>query len=511
MSDANKKVRVRFAPSPTGYLHVGGARTALYNYLFAKHNGGEFILRVEDTDLERSTEESMKMQIQDLKWLNIVWDEGPNPDTLVDMGPYGPYRQSHRKQIYLEHAERLVQQGKAYYDFRSDQELEAIKEAAIASGKPPQVGPPADMASPAEATRRIANGEKGAIRFRVSEVRDYVLHDLVRGDVTFPSDMVGDFVCIRSNGMPVYNFCCVIDDALMKISHVFRAEEHLSNSLRQMMLYEAFGYEMPKFGHLSFILGSDRQKLSKRHGATSCHDYNLRGYMPEALNNFILLSGWSSPKGQEILTREEQIEQFTADRFNPAAAVFDTVKLEWMNSMYLRALPHDELWHRIEPFLKQANIELPLAHDLVWRDQALSVFKTSMTTLADAEKLFLPLADNTFKVSAEESKEVLGWEESMRVWTAWKSELLRHPGDRISEAEFVAIQDRVKTEANVKGKHLFMPIRVAIIGQPHGAELKILVPLLTKTSLLKRVDACIAFKEQTVGGANGSNQSVLGV
>lgn len=495
-ASSSSKVRVRFAPSPTGYLHVGGARTALYNYLFAKHHGGDFILRIEDTDLERSTEESMRMQIADLKWLGLLWDEGPHPETLQDMGPYGPYRQSHRKQIYMEHAERLVAQGKAYYDFRTDQELDKIKEAAIAAGKSPQVGPPDVIVSPEEAKRRIANGEPGAIRFRVSEVRDYVLSDLVRGEVVFPSDMVGDFVCIRSNGMPVYNFCCVIDDALMKITHVFRAEEHLSNTLRQMMLYEAFGYEIPKFGHLSFILGPDRQKLSKRHGATSCHDYMTKGYLPEALNNFILLSGWSSPKGQEILSRDEMIEQFTDERFNPAPAVFDTVKLDWMNATYLRALPHDELWHRVEPFLTEAGIDLPKASDPVWRDQALALFKIKMTTFSDAVALFIPLADSKFELK-EDAAEVLSWPETRKVWTAWKELLEKHASDTISESEFDAIQDQVKVVAGVKGKQLFQPIRVAVIGQPHGSELKTLVPLLSKASLLKRVEICL----QKVGGA----------
>lgn len=487
----SQKVRVRFAPSPTGYLHVGGARTALYNFLFARHHGGEFILRIEDTDLERSTEESMKMQIADLKWLDIRWDEGPNPDTLKDMGPYGPYRQSQRKHIYMEHAEKLVAEGKAYYDFRTDAELEAVKEKALAEGKNAQVETPAVIVPPEEAKKRIAAGEQAAIRYRVRERKDYVLQDLVRGEVRFPSDMIGDFVCIRSNGMPVYNFCCVIDDALMKITHVFRAEEHLSNTLRQMMLYEAFGYEAPRFGHLSFILGSDRQKLSKRHGATSCNDYRLKGYLPEALNNFILLSGWSSPKGDEIMSREEQIAQFTHERFNASPAVFDTVKLEWMNATYLRALPHDELWRRIEPFLKEAGLELPMASDPAWRDQALTVFKVKMQTLADAATLFLPLADSKFAIRPE-ADEVYAWAEAGKVLQSWKSQLSKHSGDRLTEQEFDAIQDAVKNEAGVKGKTLFMPIRVAVVGQPHGAELKMLVPLLTKSSLLKRADLALS-------------------
>lgn len=492
-ASTSKKPRVRFAPSPTGYLHVGGARTALYNFLFAKHNGGEFILRVEDTDLERSTEESMRMQIQDLKWLDLPWDEGPNPETFADMGPYGPYRQSRRKEIYMEHAQQLIAEGKAYYDFRTDDELDALKAAALAadSSKQYQVEAPAQIVAPDEARRRIAAGEKAAIRYKVKEKRDYVLHDLVRGDVTFPSDMVGDFVCIRSNGMPVYNFCCVIDDALMKITHVFRAEEHLPNTLRQMMLYQAFGYEMPLFGHLSFILGADRQKLSKRHGASSCNDYRLKGYLPEALNNFILLSGWSSPKGDEIMSREEQIAQFTPDRFNSSPAIFDNVKLEWMNSMYLRALPHEELWRRVEPFLKEAGIDLPLAANAEWRDQALTIFKIKMMTLVDAVALMLPLSDARFEIKPD-ADEALAWPESRKVLEAWKAELGKIAGDRLTDEQFNAAQEAVKVAAGVKGKNLFMPIRVAVVGQPHGSELKMVVPLLSKASLLKRADQAIA-------------------
>ncbi len=486
----HQNVRVRFAPSPTGYLHVGGARTALYNFLYAKRFGGQFILRVEDTDLERSTDESMRMQIEDLKWLGIKWDEGPHPENYSDMGPYGPYRQSRRKEIYMDYANRLLESGRAYYDFRTDAELDAIKDALIKAGKPPQIDAPENLVPLAEARTRVASGELAAIRFRVKEKRDYVLHDLVRGDVRFPSDMVGDFVCIRSNGMPVYNFCCAIDDALMKITHVFRAEEHLSNTLRQMMIFEALGFDAPQFGHLSVILGPDKQKLSKRHGATSCHDFKLKGYLPEAINNFILLSGWSSPDGREILSREEQIRLFTHERFNSAPAVFDETKLLWMNSMYLRALPHDQLWTRIEPFLHQAGISIKQASDLVWRDQALSVFKTSMQTLADAPKLFEALDDAKYVVRPE-AAEVKSWSESQRVWGAWKMELQNHPSNRITETEFAAMQDRVKEQAGVKGKHLFMPIRVAVIGQPHGTELKILVPLLEKASLIKRVEQCL--------------------
>ena len=239
---SSKPVRVRFAPSPTGYLHVGGARTALYNYLYAKKMGGKFILRIEDTDLERSTEEALRMQIADLKWLKLYWDEGPQSDNLEDKGDFGPYRQSQRKEIYQRYADQLLEEGYAYYCFMTDEEIDAQREELVKAGKPPQVQSPYRDLPMEEAKKRIEAGEKPVIRFRVGEKKDYTIQDMVRGEVVFPSDMVGDFVLIRSNGMPVYNFCCAIDDALMDITHVFRAEEHLSNTLRQLMIYEALGF-----------------------------------------------------------------------------------------------------------------------------------------------------------------------------------------------------------------------------------------------------------------------------
>lgn len=480
-------VRVRFAPSPTGYLHVGGARTAFFNYLFAKKNNGTFILRVEDTDLERSTEEALKMQIEDLTWLGLKWDEGVDPVTHKSVGPHAPYKQSERAAIYKEHAEKLLESGKAYFDFRTDEELDALKAKAVADGSH-RTPRPEPMVSLAEARARIAKGEKAAVRFRVDDIRDYILQDLVRGEVKFPSDMVGDFVVLRSNGMPVYNFCCVIDDALMKITHVFRAEEHLSNTLRQQMLYEAFGYKTPQFGHLSLVLGEDRQKLSKRHGATSCNEYKKRGYLPEALLNFLALLGWSPSDDREIFSIPELVQAFSETRLNPAGAVFDEKKLKWMNSMHLRALPHDELWKRLEPFLKDAGITVP--SDKNWIDRALGLFKTYMETLEDGVNLFKPVDDSHFAIAAE-GKEALTWDSSRAVLEAWKNGLSQH-GDFLTAEEFDALQNKVKDEAKVKGKHLFMPIRVAIIGKPHGAELKVLVPLIHRDSLLKRAQVCLA-------------------
>jgi len=483
-------VRVRFAPSPTGYLHVGGARTALFNYLFAKNKGGQFILRVEDTDVERSTEEALRMQIDDLTWLGLKWDEGVDPVTLKSFGPHAPYKQSERQKIYADHAQLLLERGKAYYDFRTDEELEALKQKAAEQGEFQRTPRPDRILSMAEARERLAKGDKAAIRFRVDDVREYKLNDLVRGEVVFPSDMVGDFVILRSNGMPVYNFCCVIDDALMRITHVLRAEEHLSNTLRQQMLYEAFGYKVPQFGHLSLVLGQDRQKLSKRHGATSCHEYMERGFLPDALLNYVALLGWSTTNAQEIFSMPELIDAFSVDRLNPAGAVFDEEKLKWMNAMHLRAMDHQKLWALVDPRLKAHGILCP--QDPAWVDRALGVFKSYMETLNDAVPLFEPIDDNRFTIK-DDAKETLAWDTTPKVLAAWKQGL-QTANDYMTGEDFEKLQNTVKESCGVKGKQLFMPIRVAVIGQPHGAELKILVPLLHKKSLLKRVEACLSFK-----------------
>jgi nondiscriminating glutamyl-tRNA synthetase len=480
-------IRTRFAPSPTGYLHVGGARTALFCYLFAKKSGGDFILRVEDTDEERSTEESLRMQLSDLAWLGYSYSEGVDAKTIQDFGPYGPYRQSQRLNIYREHAERLLKSGHAYYCFLTDEEIEKQRAESMAAGRPPQVNSPYRNMSRQDAENKIKAGEKAVVRFKVNEMeRKYKFNDLVRGEVEFPSDMVGDFVLLRSGGFPVYNFCCVIDDALMKMTHVLRAEEHLSNTLRQLMLYEAFGYAPPQFGHMSIILGPDKQKLSKRHGATSVNEYKERGFLPEAITNFIALLGWSSPKGQEILSMDELIEQFGVERLNPAAAVFDETKLKWTNAQHLRALPHTNLWDRMLPFLKAAGFELPT--DPEWIDRSVGLFKTSMETLVDAVELYRPLSKGNFQVHEDESKDALAWPTTKAVIESWKNVLSAMDSKYLTEADFMKAQDEVKNQTKTKGKELFMAVRVAILGKPHGAELKIVVPLIERQELIGRAE-----------------------
>lgn len=491
----SNQVRVRFAPSPTGYLHVGGARTALYDFLYAQRKKGQLILRIEDTDQERSTEESLRMQIQDLEWLGLHWDEGPDPKTLEDRGPYAPYRQSQRLSIYKEQAQKLINAGKAFYCFLKEDEIDSLRENAKQAGINFQLKSPYRDLPLEQALKKLEAGESAVVRFKSSDQnRVYTFQDLVRGEIQLPSDVIGDFVLLRADGMPVYNFCCVVDDGLMKITHVLRAEEHLNNTLRQLMLYEALNWPLPQFGHLSLILGEDRQKLSKRHGATSVHQYMKMGYLPEALKNYLALLGWSSPEGQEILSEKELCQQFDLDRLNSSPAVFDEKKLKWVNATHLRALPHSEIWKQIQPRLNEAHIEVPI--DESWRERALELFKPYMETFNDAVTLFEPIG--TFNIT-EEAQEPLGWESSPLVIKTWvqllqkfleeKSSSDNHQqgtASSLSSEDFANLQNQVKTQANVKGKFLFMPLRVAVVGKPHGADLAMLAPLLPIATLIDR-------------------------
>lgn len=480
------EVRVRFAPSPTGYLHVGGARSALFNYLFAKKNNGKFILRIEDTDQARSTEESLKMMVDDMVWLGLDWDEGVDPKTLKDQGAYAPYRQSQRLSLYKKYADQLLQSGKAYYCFMTDAEIEAQREKNKSEHSHAHIESPYADWTLTQAQAEMAKGRTAVVRFKTKHLRkDYILQDLIRGEVKFPSDMVGDFVLLRSDGMPVYNFCCVVDDALMKISHVLRAEEHLPNTLRQLMIYEGLGFPTPQFGHISLVLDDDRQKLSKRKGAVACNVFREEGYLPQAMNNFMALLGWSHPEGKEIFSLHEMEKLFSLDRLNSSGAVFDRVKLKWMNAQYLRALDNKTLWSLIQPYLQNAGIHFEV--DSQWQDKALTAFKPKMEILSDAVGLFEALDDSKFLV-ASDSAEVLQMPTTKTVLETWRALVSDLSHEFMTEEDFVKIENEVKTITGAKGKNLFQPMRVAVIGKPHGTEVKMLAPLIAKTSLIKRTE-----------------------
>jgi nondiscriminating glutamyl-tRNA synthetase len=488
--DTNKKVRVRFAPSPTGYLHVGGARTAFYNYIFAKKHKGDFIIRVEDTDEARSTKESLVSMIKDLKWMGLDWQEGPMDADLNEKGDKGPYLQSQRKPVYKEYVQKLIDSGKAYYCFLTEEELDKQREEAKALKKPFRPLSPFRDWTLAQAKEKLAGGETAAVRFKNDYgEQPFKFKDLVRGEVSLPSSMIGDFVVARSNGVAVYNFVCALDDALMEITHVFRAEEHLNNTLRQLMIMEAFEFTPPTYGHMSIMLGEDKQKLSKRHGAASVDEFKVEGYLPEALTNFIALMGWSSPSGEEILSLDTMISEFSDDRLNPAAAVFDKEKLKWMNAQYLRALDVETFWKHMANFVEP---DWKFPDNKEWRSRSFEALKSSMETFKDGTPLFEMLKLGGALNLNDQAKDVLSWDSTTRVLEVWSAALKESSAEYITADDVDTFTNLVKEKAEVKGKHLFMPLRVASIGKAHGTEIKDLIPLIPRTELIQRAEALLS-------------------
>lgn len=339
------EVRVRFAPSPTGYLHIGGARTALFNWLFARKMGGKLILRIEDTDTERLKEDSVSQILTSLKWLGLNWDEGPEAG-----GECGPYYQSERRELYSKYAQQLLDEGKAYYCFCTPADLEAEREKQRAAKQPFRYARTCRNLDPEVAKARAAAGEPYSVRIKIPTEGSITVHDLIHGDVTFNMDQFDDFVIVKSNGMPTYNFAVVVDDYLMGMTHVLRAEEHLSNTPKQLLIYEALGFEPPKFGHMPMILAPDRSKLSKRHGATSVEEFRAQGYLPEAIINYLTLLGWGPGDEREIFTLEETVKLFELEQMSKKAAVYDTKKLTWMNGQYLSELPLEKILPEAETF-----------------------------------------------------------------------------------------------------------------------------------------------------------------
>jgi len=439
-------VRVRFAPSPTGHLHVGGARTAIFNWLFAKHHRGAFIIRVEDTDQARSTRESEEMVLDDLRWLALAWDEGPDIG-----GPHEPYRQSERVELYGRVAHELIERGVAYRCYCSEEELEAKRKQAEAEGRPPHY----DLTC--WRNPRIED-KPHAIRFHVPEDGDVTIDDRIRGEVTWKKESLGDFIIVRSDGLPTYNFCVVADDHDMEITHVIRAEEHLTNTHRQVLIYRAMDWEVPQFAHVSLILGSDRTKLSKRHGATSVSAFEDEGYLAEAMFNYLALLGWSSPDGAEVFTRDAAVANFSLDRVNPAPAVFDPQKLDWLNGQYIHAMSAADLAPLVRRFF-----------DAPWLEEGIDVVKTSvhrLTQFGDALRFVIeytpPDVDRAFAEKLADE--------------------LRTNGTPVDADSYHAMVERLKAATGLKGKSLFMPLRLAVTGLDHGPELVRAIPLLRRAS-----------------------------
>ena len=480
-----QEVRVRYAPSPTGHLHIGNARTALFNYLFARHNGGKFIIRIEDTDAKRNIEGGEESQLQYLKWLGIDWDES------IDVGgEYGPYRQSERNDLYKELYDGLVEKGLAYKCYCTEEELEAEREAQQARGEMPRYSGKCRHLTDEDRSKLEAEGRKPSIRFAVPEGRTYKFKDMVKDDVSFESGDFGDGVIVKKDGVPTYNCAVAVDDHYMKISHVLRGDDHISNTPKQMMIYEAFGWDMPTFGHMTLIVNESRKKLSKRDESIIqfIEQYEELGYLPEALFNFIALLGWS-PKGEdEIFSREQFIEMFDADRLSKSPALFDKQKLTWMNNQYVKELPLEEVVSLSLPHLQKAGLlpEELSAEQREWAERLIALYQEQMSYGAEIVELSAQFFRDDIEYD-EEAKAILAGEQVPEVMTAFKSQL--ESLESFDPASIKAAIKAVQKETGHKGKNLFMPIRVVTTGQMHGPELQESISLLGRDKVIKRVSA----------------------
>jgi nondiscriminating glutamyl-tRNA synthetase len=466
-------MRVRFAPSPTGHLHVGNARTALFNWLLARGQNGTFILRIEDTDLERSTRASEQAILEDLRWMGLQWDEG------VEVGgPHGAYRQTERMQTYVDHTNRLLEEGKGYYCFCSPETLDAHRKAQLAAGQPPKYAGTCRNIPPDVARHRKDSGEKPVVRFKVPEGRTVTFKDVVRGEVTFHTDVIGDPVLVRSDGIPAYNFAVVVDDALMQVTHVIRGEDHISNTPRQVLLYEAFGYAPPVFAHLSLVMGPDHAPLSKRHGATSVKEFRDKGYLPEALVNYLALIGWSPGQNEELLPAEELARRFRLENVAHSAGVFDEDKLAWANRHYLKLCAPDRLVTLAEPYLRQRGFVVgPLSAEArAWLEWILPSLAASVDRLPQ-------LADRLQTVFAEPAAPLDEADRNRDLLGAVAAEL--DVENRLVDKEaFRAFANRVKDRTGLKGKNLFHPIRVILTGSHEGPELDLIIPAIDRAANL---------------------------
>ena len=479
---SEKKFRVRFAPSPTGPFHIGGARSALFNWLLARRYGGQLILRIEDTDLERSSRESEENIKAALRWLGMEWDEG------IDVGgDHGPYGQTERLPIYAEYTERLLASGKAYRCYCTDEELEAERQALMAKGETPRYMGKCRNLSVAEEQELIAAGRKPTVRFRVPENQNITFHDAVRGTVSFDSNGIGDFVIVKSDGLPVYNYAVVLDDALMEVTHVIRAEEHLSNTPRQILIYQALGLPLPTFGHISLILGKDRSKMSKRHGATSVDQYKALGYLPAAVVNFLALLGWAPPGEQELFSSDELIALFSLDHVAKNPAVFDIDKLNWINSQYLKKMSLEEIADMALPHLRQAGMigDDLSAEQLDWVRQVVAAVREYVSFIAQIPEHAAVFFHDDIAMENEETAAILKDPDVERVMAEFLAKLSQL--DTITGEQVHATLKAIGKELKLGGKKVFMPVRVALTGKMHGPELVALIPLLGVERTIDRI------------------------
>ncbi|MBS4750269.1 glutamate--tRNA ligase [Granulicatella sp. zg-ZJ] len=486
----SKKMRLRYAPSPTGNLHIGNARTALFNYLFARHHGGEFIIRIEDTDKKRNIEHGEKSQLENLDWLGITWDEGPDKPNEK----YAPYRQSEREHIYNPLIEQLLKEDKAYKCYCTEEELEAERERQQARGEMPHYNGAHAHLTEEERQAFEAEGRTPVIRFRVPENQVFAFNDLVKGDISFESKSIGgDFVILKRDGMPTYNFAVVVDDHFMDITHVLRGDEHIANTPKQLMIYDAFGWERPQFGHMTLIMNSQTgKKLSKRDESVLqfIEQYKNLGYLPEAMFNFIALLGWSPVGEEEIFDQEDIIKLFDEKRLSKSPAAFDAKKLEWVNNVYMKKQSLHRVVELAMPHLIEAGyVKEPVSElELVHVAKIVKLFHEQISYGAEIVDLVKFFFEDELHLS-DEAKEVLEAETAKTVIEAFKERLeVLVP---FHEAEISAAIKSVQKETGIKGKNLFMPIRVSVSGQTHGPELGKAIEALGKEKCLEHINSIL--------------------
>ncbi|WP_342499888.1 glutamate--tRNA ligase [Bacillus sp. FSL M7-0791] len=477
------EVRVRYAPSPTGHLHIGNARTALFNYLFARSQGGKFIIRIEDTDQKRNVEGGEESQLRHLQWLGIDWDESIDKD-----GGYGPYRQSERNDLYKKYYDELLEKDLAYKCYCTAEELEAEREAQIARSEMPRYSGKCSHLSKEEEDKLIAEGREPSIRFRVPKGEIIKFDDMVKGEISFETDGIGDFVIVKKDGTPTYNFAVAVDDHLMKMTHVLRGEDHISNTPKQIMIFHAFGWDVPLFGHMTLIVNENRKKLSKRDESIIqfIEQYKNLGYLPEALFNFIALLGWSPVGEEELFTKEQFIDIFDVNRLSKSPALFDMHKLKWVNNQYVKALDLDQVVALTLPHLQKAGkvSEQLTEEENTWVRKLISLYHEQLSYGAE----IVELTELFFKEQIEynqEAKEVLAEEQVPEVMASFAGQLEQL--ESFTPDEIKAAIKAVQKETGHKGKKLFMPIRVAVTGQTHGPELPQSIELLGKETVLNRI------------------------
>ncbi|ECI0812358.1 glutamate--tRNA ligase [Salmonella enterica subsp. enterica serovar Dublin] len=477
------EVRVRYAPSPTGHLHIGNARTALFNYLFARSQGGKFIIRIEDTDQKRNVEGGEESQLRHLQWLGIDWDESIDKD-----GGYGPYRQSERNDIYKKYYDELLAKDLAYKCYCTAEELEEEREAQIARSEMPRYSGKCSHLSKEEEDKLIAEGREPSIRFRVPKGEIIKFDDMVKGEISFETDGIGDFVIVKKDGTPTYNFAVAVDDHLMKMTHILRGEDHISNTPKQIMVFNAFGWDVPLFGHMTLIVNENRKKLSKRDESIIqfIEQYKNLGYLPEALFNFIALLGWSPVGEEELFTKEQFIDIFDVNRLSKSPALFDMHKLKWVNNQYVKALDLDQVVALTLPHLQKAGkvSEQLTDEENTWVRKLISLYHEQLSYGAE----IVELTELFFKEQIEynqEAKEVLAEEQVPEVMASFAGQLERL--ESFTPDEIKAAIKAVQKETGHKGKKLFMPIRVAVTGQTHGPELPQSIELLGKETVLNRI------------------------